>query len=93
MPRKTKVLPTVRLSEVLHDAVLAVAIAQDVSIGEVVRLALMDYCMPKLDQVTVPIVGELSANMNWDDLTTEFKKAKKEFQSQAEALALAIEGE
>lgn len=93
MPKKTKVLPVVRVDEALHNAVLAVSIAQDVSIGEVVRLALLDYCIPKQEQVTVPIVGELSANMNWDDLTTEFKKAKKEFQSQVEALALVGEME
>lgn len=91
MPRKTKVLPTVRLSEVLHDAVLAVAIAQDVSIGEVVRLALMDYCIPKRDQVTVPIVGELSANTNWDDLAIKSKRVKKEFQSQVTTLTLERE--
>lgn len=93
MPRKTKVLPTVRINEALHEAVLAVAVAQDVSIGEVVRLALTDYCLPKQDQVSIPIVGELSANMNWDDPAIEFTKIKKEFQGQVEALALSVEGE
>lgn len=92
MPKKIKTLPPIRVSEGLHNAVQAVAVAQDVAIAEVVRLALLDYCMPKVRPV-VPIIGELSADMNWENLAMEFKRAKAEFQDQVAALVLAGEGQ
>ncbi len=92
MPNKTKSLPATRVSEALYEAVQTVAIAQDVPMSEVIRLALLDYCMPKFRPV-VPIIGALHPDMDWDQLGLEFKKAKKEFQSQVEALVLAGEGE
>lgn len=93
MSNKTKTLPPVRVNEALHNAVLAVAVAQDVSVGQVIRLALLDYCLPKHEQVSIPVVGELSSDMNWDDLALEFRAVKKEFQDQVEALALSVEEE
>lgn len=92
MPNKIKALPNTRVSEDLYNAVQTVAITQDVPMSEVIRLALLDYCLPK-NRPVVPIVGELRPDMNWDELGREFKRAKKELQSQVEALVLAGEGE
>lgn len=65
MANKTKTIPPTRVDEKLYQLVQQVARANELTLAEVVRLALEDYCAPGVwvsstPSVTVPIVGTIS---------------------------------
>lgn len=65
MPNKTKTIPPTRVNEQLYELVQKVARANELTLAEVVRLALEDYCAPciglrPMPSVIVPIVGTIS---------------------------------
>lgn len=57
MPKKTKSFPSVRTEETLYNVVQQVAEKQEISVAEVIRLALIDYCIPKRG---IPVMGTIS---------------------------------
>lgn len=55
-------LPQPRVSEKLFHLVNKVAVAQELDIADVIRLALEDYCSPNPEIVSVPLVGRIEDN-------------------------------
>lgn len=60
--RLTHRLPQPRVSEKLFHLVHKVAVAQELDVADVIRLALEDYCAPNPEIVSVPVVGEIKDN-------------------------------
>jgi hypothetical protein len=58
----TQRLAEVRVSQELFNKVHQVAMAQELDIADVQRLALEDYCSPPENAVRIPIAGEIKDN-------------------------------
>jgi hypothetical protein len=76
--RLTHRLPQPRVSEKLFHLVHKVAVAQELDVADVIRLALEDYCAPNPKTVNVQVVGKIKDNhvvfYPWMRINTELSQ-------------------